>query len=72
VGKGYIDAEMWAALSGAILAIVALAWSWYTHSHTQTLVQAAAIPKVQKIITTDQATADSVPSTKVISAAEAK
>jgi hypothetical protein len=73
VGRGLIKADDLSPLVGVMLTAVgavmtasSAAWSIWRNTHASTIAAAAALPKVQTIITTDQKTADAAPSTKVV------
>jgi hypothetical protein len=57
-GKGYIDSETWLAITGIVVAVVPLVWSYLAHSTQAQIASVEAMPNVTKIITTDQKTAD--------------
>jgi len=67
IGRGLIDAEQATLIAGLAAAIVPFAWGMYAHSKQQKLASVAAMPNVEKVVTTDQKTADAAPSAKVIS-----
>lgn len=50
---------------GSITALVSLGWGIYRNTHASTIAAAAKLPSVQAIVT-DQKTADSIPSIKVV------
>ena len=58
VGKGWISADQTVTITAAALALVPLAWGLYTRTKASKLAAAAAIPEVQRIVVTSQATAD--------------
>lgn len=71
--KGVVDAtqvttgvDIMMTAIGSLMAAGTLAWSLWAKTHANTLNTAAALPNVQKIITTSQVAADAAPSDKVI------
>lgn len=58
VGKGWITSDQTTGIIAAALALVPLAWGLYTRTKASKLASAAAIPEVQRIVVTSQATAD--------------
>lgn len=47
---GYVDSNVWAQVSGAILAVVPLIWTTYVKSRTGLVKQAASLPEVKQIV----------------------
>ena len=65
VGHGYQTESDAALYSGFAMAVVPVAWSLYAHRDAGRIASAAAVPDVQKIVTTpERAAAD--PSDKVV------
>ena len=65
VSKGYINQQEVAGDIATIIGIAGMAWGWYVNRPKAILKSAAAIPVVQKVVISDQALADSIPSDKV-------
>lgn len=65
VSRGYVDSETMLAIVGAVLTIGASAWAIYSRRTAGLVASAAALPNTRQIVT-DQATADAVPSLKVV------
>lgn len=63
---GYVSAEVWVAVGGAILAIGTVIWQIIA-SKTATLIATVADePEVVKVVVDDEPLADSIPSRKVV------
>ncbi|KAA0685987.1 hypothetical protein DTW90_34435 [Neorhizobium sp. P12A] len=60
------DVDVIMTAVGGVIAAGGIVWGIWQNTHKNTIAAAAALPKVQTIVTTDQTTADKVPSTKVI------
>jgi len=52
VGKGWIPAASAADVGAAIIALGAAGWSVYAHTNTNKIAAVAALPDVQKVVTT--------------------
>ncbi|MGE7418267.1 hypothetical protein [Methylobacterium tarhaniae] len=64
VGRGWIDADTAATLTGALITLIVTAWGLYARRNTGLVAAAAAVPAVKAILA-DPATAHAVPSPKV-------
>lgn len=60
------DVDLIMTAIGSLIAVGSVAWSIWRNTHKNTIAAAASLPKVQTIVTTDQTTADKVPSAKVV------
>jgi PII-like signaling protein len=67
VTKGLIDQGTLVAMAGATVTLGAGVWGFWTRRNTGLITSAANVPNVTKIVTADHATADAVPSSKVVS-----
>lgn len=61
VGKGWITTDQTTSIIAVSAALVPLVWGIYTRTKAAKLAAAAAIPEVQRIVVTSQATADKAP-----------
>jgi len=73
VTKGFMNSDQLNTVVGVLLPVIGalmtaapVVWGIWRNTHKNTLAAAAALPKVQTIITTDQVTADKVPNDKVV------
>ena len=58
LGKGWADADTITLVSGVIVAVIPLVWSYVAHTQQAKIASVEAMPNVAKIVTTDQKTAD--------------
>lgn len=51
-----INGAMWEQISGAVIVIAPTIWAMYSHTDAANIAKVAAIPDVQKIVVSSQAT----------------
>lgn len=66
VGRGWIDSDQVTLIAGVAVALVPLAWSFWSHRASAQVAKAAALPEVARVVMTSQAAADAQPSRKVV------
>jgi hypothetical protein len=66
VGRGWIDSDQVTLIAGAVVALVPLAWSFWSHRAAAQVARAAALPEVARVVMTSRKAADAQPSPKVV------
>lgn len=68
IGSGDVSTDVTIIMTGigGVTAAGSLIWGIYSKTHAAQIATAAKLPTVAQIVTTDQKTADAIPSTKVV------
>ena len=66
VGRGWITSDQVTLIAGVAVAIVPLAWSFWSHRASAQVAKLAALPDVARVVMTSRAAAEAQPSPKVV------
>ena len=64
---GILKGVDWVAITSALVAIIPLVWTYFTHSTPAMIETVAESPVVKKVVVTSPALAMAIPNTKVVS-----